>query len=370
MSSPLRKYWRQSQDETQDKKLTTSDSDNSVSSNTIPSAVEVRLDSSECSLEPGSVSETSFDADSEMMSTSDSDLDVAIFNTNAKWIASLSKLEISSLQSHDRTIVENTNVQNLNEYGVQVTKNMEWNDYCSKLDISMFHACDMDMVAGGTTHTHQIQLPSTNNTIKYANMEWIDYCSKLDISTLQAYDMDMVLNNRCVKESDDTDSKDMKCIHANMAWIDYCSKLDISTLQACDMDMVLNNRWIDNCSKLDISTLQACDMEMVLNNRCVNKNDDTDSNDMKCIPATTSLPKINLKILLCLFLLIVMANTRVLSISKSFSSTKNNIQKVCSNMEIEVRKTKEEVEHVAKVRRGLIVRNIIPTMPGDGVVHF
>merc|ERR1711957_807475 len=80
-------------------------------------------------------SETSFDGSSEVISMPASNLDVSFLNTNSKWIASSSKLEISSLQSYDRKIVENTNVPNLNEYGAQATKNVEWINYCSKLDI-------------------------------------------------------------------------------------------------------------------------------------------------------------------------------------------------------------------------------------------
>jgi len=211
MSSALRNYWRPTQDE----KTLAFDSDDSVISETIPSVVEVTLDSSECSLESGSVSDTSFDAGSEVISTSDSDLDVSIFNTNAKWIDSISKLEISLLQSHDRNIVGNTNIQNSND-----------------------QACDINMVAGSTTHAQQIHLPSTIN----ANTEWIDHCSKLEISTLQACDMDMVSYSDCVKEIDDTESKNMERTHPNTEWINHCSKLDISTLQASDMDIVQNNR--------------------------------------------------------------------------------------------------------------------------------
>jgi|ERR1711957_482076 len=99
-------------------------------------------------------------------------------------------------------------------------------------------------------------------------------------------------------------------------------------------------------------------MEMVLKNRRIKESDDTDST-----PAATSFSKINLKIVLCLFLLAVMANNRFLSTSESFSSPLNNIQ-------IEVKETNQEAEHVVKVRKGFIIRNIIPMMSGDGVVHF
>merc|ERR1740139_2133551 len=90
----------------------------------------------------------------------------------------------------------------------------------------MFQACDMNMMTGTTntgqsycfdtessndsTDIRQIELLSTNNTTECANMEWVDYCSKLNISALQACDMDMVLDNRHTKESDDTSSKNMK----------------------------------------------------------------------------------------------------------------------------------------------------------------
>merc|ERR1711957_832536 len=89
--------------------------------------------------------------------------------------------------------------------------NRKWIDYCSKLDISVFQACDMNMVTG---------------VMVVISYKWINHCSKLDISVFQACDMNMVSDNRNTTED------------ANRKWIDYCSKLDISALQAYDMHMV------------------------------------------------------------------------------------------------------------------------------------
>jgi len=336
------------------------------SSKTVPCLVNVSLDSSDsisddsdtnlvmdtsnASIDSDSShasesgSETSFEADSEMISTSDSNLDVTVFNTNAKWIGSISMLEISSLQSHDRSIVSDTT--NTKQ------QDTEWIDNCSKLDISMYQSHDMNMVTGVTAVTSN---------------KWIDHCAKLDISVFQACDMNMV--------SDSTNTQQIQLPNTNNTTDDA------------------NKEWIGSCSKLEISAHQACDMDMVLNNRCTKENDDTDLSEMKdpiptisqsrsrsgilqivgenhCTPATASFSKISLKVLVCLFFLAVMAYTRFPAAGESLSLTPNSTEKVRFNKEIEGRTTKQEAEPVVQVRKGVIIRNIIPSMPGDGVVHF
>jgi len=249
------------------------------------------------SLSSRNITFDSSDSGSDDSGTSNASIDFK----NTKWTDSTPKLEISSLESHDRSIVSNTTSKK--------QKNTKWIDSCSKLDISMFQSHDMNMVTSVTA--------ATSN-------KWIDHCSKLDISAFQSCDMNMVSDKTNVTE--DT-----------------------------------NREWIDHCSKVDISSLQACDMDMVSNSRCRKENSQTHSSigtlENQHNPATTLFFKINLKVIACLFLLSALVITR-------FPST------VRFSKEIEVRNKKQEPEHVVKSRKGILVRNFIPTMPGDGVVHF
>merc|ERR1740124_1482409 len=232
-------------------------------------------------------------------------------DANKEWIGSCSKLDISTLQACDMNMVT----------GVTAVTSNKWIDHCAKLNISVFQACDMNMVSD-STNTQQIQLPNTNNPTDDANKEWIGSCSKLEISAHQASDMDMVLNNRCTKENDDTDLNEMK----------------------------------DPIPTISQSRSRSGILQIVGENHCT--------------PATASFSKISLKVLVCLFFLAVMAYTRFPTAGESLSLTPNSTEKVRFNKEIEGRTTKQEAEPVMQVRKGVIIRNIIPSMPGDGVVHF
>jgi len=389
----------------EDEKLSTSDLEDFVSSKTIPRVVEVTSDSSDCgsddcdtnlsmdtsntsidmdtSLESGSVSDISFDAYSEVISTSNSELDELVFSTNARWIDSLSKLEISTLQSYDMNIVSNTthtkhgntNVQNLNEYDVQAAENMKHIEEYSKLDISVFRAGDMSMVLRNadldTTSTKQVDHIDTMDadncdvTATARNKKWIDNCSKLDISMFQACDMNMMTGTTntgqsyCFDTESSNDSTDIRQIEllstnnttecANMEWIEYCSKLNISTLQACDMDMVLDSRHTkesdDTCS-----TNMKEHVPTISQSRSCSGTPQILSENHRTL-GTTSFSKINLKVIVYLCILAVMMNTGFLSTYESLSSTLGNLQKVRLSKTLEVRGNKQEAEYVVKVRR-------------------
>jgi len=408
----------------EDDKLVTSDPKDFAISKTIPRVVEVTSDSSDCSsddcdinismdtsntsidsdpsLESESAFDTSFDANSEVTSICNFELDESVFSTNAKPIDSLSELEISAPQSYDMNIVSstadtkqgNTNVKSLNEHGAQSTKNMKHIEESSKCDISTFRASDMSMVLGNadldTTSTKKvdhIETMVTDNcdvTATVRNKKWIDDCSRLDISMYQACDMNMMTGTTNTGKSNCFDIKNSNDNTDTQQQIELLSTNN--TIECANME------WVDQWSKLK-SAYQACDTDMVLDNRHTKESDHTCSTNMKehvptisharsCseIPqilgendrslAITLFSKINLKIVVCLFILAVMVNIGFLSSYESFSSTLGNVQKVHLSEKLEVREMKQEAEHVVKVRRSMNINKYLIKKEVDPVVEI